>query len=87
MSGNNRHQSGAKARGKPPHRRAKIQVCPDSSEEDSPLLSKAREVVYRTPEVRPKKVAALKEAIERGVYVIDSRKIAEIIVREWFPRR
>ncbi len=51
------------------------------------MLSKAREVVYRTPEVRPKKVAALKEAIERGVYVIDSRKIAEIIVREWFPRR
>lgn len=86
MSGNNRHNSGAKPRGKPPRQHAKKQVWPDS-QGGSRLFNQAREVVYRTSEVRPEKVAQLKEAIERGSYEIDSRKIAEILVREWFPRR
>ncbi len=51
------------------------------------LIHKAREVVYQTSEVRPEKVARLKEAIEQGVYEIDSRKLADIIIKEWFPKR
>ena len=51
------------------------------------LIDKAREVVYQTPEVRPEKVAQLKEAIERGVYEIDTEKLADIILKEWFPKR
>jgi len=51
------------------------------------LIEKAREVVYQTPEVRPEKVARLKEAIERGAYEIDAEKLADIILKEWFPKR
>jgi flagellar biosynthesis anti-sigma factor FlgM len=51
------------------------------------LIEKAREVVYQTPEVRPEKVARLKEAIERGAYEIDTEKLADIILKEWFPKR
>jgi flagellar biosynthesis anti-sigma factor FlgM len=51
------------------------------------LIEKAREVVNQTPEVRPEKVARLKEAIERGVYEIDAEKLADIILKEWFPKR
>ena len=51
------------------------------------LIEKAREVVYQTPEVRPEKVARLKEAIEQGTYKIDSRKLAEIIIKEWLIKR
>ena len=51
------------------------------------LKRQAREIVYRTPEVRPEKVAQLKEAIEQGTYQIDSEKLAEIIIKEWFPKR
>ena len=87
MSGNNGHNPGAKVRGKPPGGLANTEICRDSPEEGSLLIQQAREVVYRTPEVRPEKVAQLKEAIEQGVYEIDSRKIAEIIIKEWFPRR
>jgi hypothetical protein len=47
----------------------------------------AREVVYQTPEIRPEKVARLKEAIERGAYEIDTEKLADIILKEWFPKR
>ena len=39
----------------------------------------AREVVYQTPEVRPDKVARLKEAIDQGTYEIDSAKLADIL--------
>ena len=42
----------------------------------------AREVVYQTPEVRPDKVARLKEAIDQGTYEIDSAKLAEILIEE-----
>jgi flagellar biosynthesis anti-sigma factor FlgM len=87
MGGDNKNNSGAKPGGKPPRRHARKQVCPDSEEERSRLIRQAREVVYRTPEVRPEKVAQLREAIEQGVYEIDARKIAEILIREWFPRR
>ncbi len=51
----------------------------DSPEE---LQNKAREVVYQTPEVRPEKVAEVKEAIEQGTYEIDSGKLADILIDE-----
>ncbi|HEY9072652.1 MAG TPA: flagellar biosynthesis anti-sigma factor FlgM [Desulfobaccales bacterium] len=51
------------------------------------LKRQAREIVYRTPEVRPEKVAQLKEAIEQGTYQIDSEKLADILIKEWFPKR
>ncbi len=46
------------------------------------LQNKAREVVYQTPEVRPEKVAGLKEAIEAGTYEIDSEKLADKLIEE-----
>ena len=51
------------------------------------LIRRAREIVYGTPEVRPEKVAQLKEAIERGAYKIDSRRLADILIKEWFLKR
>ena len=46
------------------------------------LKSKAREIVYQTPEVRPEKVARLKEAIDQGTYEIDFEKLADILIEE-----
>ena len=51
------------------------------------LIKKAREVVYQTPEVRPEKVAELKEAIEQGTYEIDSEKLADKIIEELLGKR
>jgi flagellar biosynthesis anti-sigma factor FlgM len=42
----------------------------------------AREVLYRTPEVRPEKVARLKEAIAQGAYEIDVGRLADVIIAE-----
>ena len=47
----------------------------------------AREVLYRTPEVRPEKVARLKEAIEQGAYEIDAGKLAGVIITELIGKR
>ncbi len=47
----------------------------------------AREIIYRTPEVRPEKVARLKEAIDQGVYKIDSGKLADRIIAELIRKR
>lgn len=51
------------------------------------LKGRAREVVYQTPEVRPEKVARLKEAIDQGTYEIDSDKLADIIIEELLNKR
>ena len=51
------------------------------------MIQKAREVVYQTPEVRPEKVAELKEAIEQGTYEIDSEKLADKIIEELLGKR
>jgi len=51
------------------------------------LMEKARKVVYQTPEVRPEKLAELKEAIEQGAYEIDSEKLADILIDELVPKR
>ena len=47
----------------------------------------AREIIYRTPEVRPEKVARLKEAIEQGAYEIDAGSLADIIIAELIRKR
>ncbi|MCL4500974.1 MAG: flagellar biosynthesis anti-sigma factor FlgM [Deltaproteobacteria bacterium] len=51
------------------------------------LIHLAQEVVYQTPEVRPDKVARLKEAIEQGTYEIDSEKVADTIIEEVLGKR
>jgi len=47
----------------------------------------AREVLYRIPEVRPEKVARLKEAIEQGAYEIDAGSLADIMIAELIWKR
>jgi flagellar biosynthesis anti-sigma factor FlgM len=44
------------------------------------LISMAREIIRQTPEVRSEKVAALKDAIDRGDYEIDARKLAQTLI-------
>ena len=51
------------------------------------LKRQARETVYQTPEIRPEKVARLKEAVEQGTYEIDSEKLAEILAEELTGKR
>lgn len=46
------------------------------------LMHKASEVVYQTPEVRPEKVAALREALQQGTYQVDSQKVANRLIAE-----
>lgn len=47
----------------------------------------AREIIYRTPEVRPEKVARLKEAIAQGAYKIDAVSLADRIIAELIRKR
>ena len=51
------------------------------------LKHQAREIVYQTPEVRPDKVARLKEAVDQGTYEIDAAKLADIIIEELLGKR
>jgi flagellar biosynthesis anti-sigma factor FlgM len=62
---------------------------PPEGEKDSMegLKRLAREVVYQTPEVRPDKVARLKEAIDQGTYEIDSEKLADLLTEEILGKR
>ena len=53
----------------------------------APLRRLAREIIYRTPEVRPEKVARWKEAIEKGAYKIDAGSLADIIIAELIRKR
>ena len=77
MSDNEKHQPGCQpnstSTGETP------EAGQDSLEE---LKGLAREIVYQTPEVRPEKVARLKEAIDQGTYEIDSEKLADILIEE-----
>jgi|UniRef100_A0A7C3UY40 negative regulator of flagellin synthesis FlgM len=54
-----------------------IQLSPQSR-----LLQKASAVVYQAPEVRPEKVAALQEPVQKGTYVVDSKKVANSLIAE-----
>ncbi|EKD34334.1 MAG: Anti-sigma-28 factor, FlgM, partial [uncultured bacterium] len=40
-------------------------------------VQKAQEILQQTPAVRPERIAALREQIERGEYEIDARQIAD----------
>jgi len=55
--------------------------------EKARLVEKARQIVYQTPPLRPKKLAACKEALEQGAYEIDSRKLANILIAELILKR
>jgi flagellar biosynthesis anti-sigma factor FlgM len=85
MSDDEKHNSGDQAG--PPPSWEDTGVGPDGPDQEARLIEKAREVVYQTPEVRPEKVAPLKEAIEQGTYEIDSEKLAEILVEELLGKR
>jgi flagellar biosynthesis anti-sigma factor FlgM len=67
--------------------KASSQDCEAGGPDLEGLQRRAREIVDRTPEVRPEKVARLREAIEQGTYQIDSKKLADILIKEWFPKR
>jgi negative regulator of flagellin synthesis FlgM len=41
-----------------------------------------KKILQKTPDIREEKVARLREEIKKGTYVIDSRKIAENMIRE-----
>jgi len=43
-------------------------------------MEKAQEIIEQTPGLRAEKVAALKAAVERGSYQVDSRRLANIIL-------
>ncbi|MGB8991332.1 MAG: flagellar biosynthesis anti-sigma factor FlgM [Desulfobaccales bacterium] len=82
MGDNEKRNSGKQSGLKP-----SSQDCEAGGDGLEGLQRQAREIVYRTPEVRPEKVARLKEAIEQGTYQIDSRQLADILIKEWFPKR
>ncbi|MGQ9689361.1 MAG: flagellar biosynthesis anti-sigma factor FlgM [Desulfobaccales bacterium] len=48
----------------------------------SRLMQKASEVVYQAPDVRPDKVAALKDSVEQGTYQVDTQKVANKLIAE-----
>jgi flagellar biosynthesis anti-sigma factor FlgM len=48
--------------------------------DDSRLIAMAREIIRQTPDMRPEKVAAIKDAIDRGDYEIDTRKLARALI-------
>lgn len=66
---------------RPPHRRA---------EKDAVLMGNARlieyvrQIIADTPEIRPEKVAPIMEALERGTYQADVRKLANILIARFF---
>ena len=47
-------------------------------------MAKARQIIEQTPEVRPQKVAALREAVRRGRYRIKTRELANILIVKMF---
>jgi flagellar biosynthesis anti-sigma factor FlgM len=44
------------------------------------LIEQVRQIIAATPEVRPEKVEPLREAVEQGVYEIDTRKLANCLI-------
>jgi len=46
------------------------------------LMQKASEVVYQAPDVRPEKVAALQDSVQRGTYEVDTTKVANKLIAD-----
>jgi hypothetical protein len=44
------------------------------------LLVQVRRIIAATPEIRPDKVAPLKQAVDEGAYEIDARQLANILI-------
>src|SRR5450830_1796867 len=44
------------------------------------LIEQVRQIIAATPEIRPEKVEALREAVEQGTYEIDARKLANCLI-------
>lgn len=44
------------------------------------MMRKDREIIAQTPEVRPERVAALRQALQQGTYRINPRKLANILI-------
>lgn len=62
-------------------------VDDDPTEDQARLIQQARQVVYRTPEVRPEKVNRLIAAVDRGSYEIDLRKVTNRLIDEELLRK
>jgi len=45
-------------------------------------IAMIKKIVTETPDIREEKVARLREEIKKGTYVVNSRKIAENMIRE-----
>jgi flagellar biosynthesis anti-sigma factor FlgM len=58
-----------------------------ASAAEARLMAKARQIIEQTPEVRPEKVAALREAMRRGSYRIKTRQLANILIVKMFTER
>ncbi len=66
---------GQQAPAKPSREEDVIQLSPQSR-----LMQRAGEIVYQTPEVRPEKVAGLKDPVQQGTYEVDSQKVANSMI-------
>ncbi len=86
MSAKKKRKSGDRS-GPPPGRASRRGGAGPGAWATARVSHRARQVVYLTPEVRPEKVAAIKEAIEAGTYKIDSEKLADILIDELLPER
>ena len=42
-----------------------------------------RQVVDETPDIREDKIAALRDALKRGTYVVHNKEVAEKMIREF----
>ncbi len=47
---------------------------------DEKLIEQVRQIIAATPEVRPEKVAPLREAVASGTYEIEARKLANCLI-------
>jgi len=66
---------GQQASAQPGREEDVIQLSPQSR-----LMQRAGEIVYQTPEVRPEKVAELKDPVQQGTYEVDSQKVANSMI-------
>jgi flagellar biosynthesis anti-sigma factor FlgM len=74
---NNRHDDNGT--GDPASVRSALSRESDASG-NNPLIDQARHLIEATPEIRPEKVAPLKEAVEQGTYEVDTRKLANALI-------